>query len=790
MAQNNGHMASSIEPYRKGTSFSDWADRLEFTFLANEVSEVQRKSRFMNLCGPYVYSQLKLVFQNGTLTTVGYTEMINKLKQRFDRTEPDLVQRYRFSHRVQQPDESAEDFVLAVKLQAEFCGFGAFKEIAIQDRVLAGLRDEALKQRLLNEENLTLESMDKFITTWNIAKSNAKTLNSELQIPPGSQLHHLLSVYSKAQSLNTNATPEKQSFVKRPVRERLGFQPYTKHNTQSHNNMRHYQDYNQRTRKPGENSNNYHNKNRRRPDYSQIICDFCGVKGHMKKKCFRLKNMKRDAVKFVDTAKPGTSAEKQLSTLMDRMTTKLNDDDSDDDRNSGELQCMCVTSLNKISEPCLINVSIDNCLVKMEVDSGSTVSVMGKNQYFYLYKKPLSKCNKQLLVVNGSKLKIEGETNVLVSLNGRETKLNLLILDTDFKFMPLLGRNWLDIYFPQWRQIFSNNLIINENVNNVNTPNGENLVEEMKNEYATVFIKDFTTPIKGFEADLVLKSEAPIFKKAYDGASSSASIFQHIMEQILEGIEGVFVYLDDVLIAGKDLEDCRRKLILVLKRLANANIKGIKVLKSPPYNPSSNGQAERLVRTTKDVLKKFLLEPELVDIGLEDQINLFLMNYRNNIVTSHGQFPSEKIMVGSATAMAHRTQLKSWTRHELLSRPNVRIKPGARENHPTEESEAGYGSEDEPFRGFSEVREKARKLKRDADEANLPNVSLRRSKRIRVQNMDTDYIYKLKARKRKRDADEVNLPNVSLRRSKRIRVQNMDSDYIFKIRFKKFTSLK
>lgn len=54
---------------------------------------------------------------------------------------------------------------------------------------------------------------------------------------------------------------------------------------------------------------------------------------------------------------------------------------------------------------------------------------------------------------------------------------------------------------------------------------------------------------------------------------------------------------------------------------------GIKVFKSPPYNPSSNGQAERMVRLVKDVFKKFLLEPEVRNWNTEDQIDYFLINY-------------------------------------------------------------------------------------------------------------------------------------------------------------------
>lgn len=64
-----------------------------------------------------------------------------------------------------------------------------------------------------------------------------------------------------------------------------------------------------------------------------------------------------------------------------------------------------------------------------------------------------------------------------------------------------------------------------------------------------------------------------VYNRLPQGASSSAAIFQKVMDQVLKGLENVFCYLDDVLIAGRDFDDCRKKLFLVLERLARVNIK-------------------------------------------------------------------------------------------------------------------------------------------------------------------------------------------------------------------------
>lgn len=165
-------MAVTIEPYRKGCSFADWVERLEYSFVINAITDQNKKAYLIALSGPVIFSELRLLYPRESLSEVSYPDMVAKLKARLDKIESDLVQRMKFNSRVQQPDETAEDFVLSLKLQAEFCSFGEFKQVAIRDRILAGLRDGALRHRLLNEESLTLQSAEKLIATWEIAGEN------------------------------------------------------------------------------------------------------------------------------------------------------------------------------------------------------------------------------------------------------------------------------------------------------------------------------------------------------------------------------------------------------------------------------------------------------------------------------------------------------------------------------------------------------------------------------------------------------------------------------------------
>ncbi|XP_062539555.1 uncharacterized protein LOC134225524 [Armigeres subalbatus] len=113
----------------------------------------------------------------------------------------------------------------------------------------------------------------------------------------------------------------------------------------------------------------------------------------------------------------------------------------------------------------------------MEVDSGSAVSIISRQTYSERFKhKPLSKCNLKLAVVDGARLSVAGQIMVSVQMNGRHMKVPLVVLESAKEIIPLFGREWLDIFFPVWRDSFRGQLMINH----TNIKKEDRVVEDIK----------------------------------------------------------------------------------------------------------------------------------------------------------------------------------------------------------------------------------------------------------------------------------------------------------------------
>ena len=67
---------------------------------------------------------------------------------------------------------------------------------------------------------------------------------------------------------------------------------------------------------------------------------------------------------------------------------------------------------------------------------------------------------------------------------------------------------------------------------------------------------------------------------------------------------------------------------------------GIKHVKSPPYHPQTNGEAERVVRTFKNSIKKTLVQAK----DLNNCVANFLLGYRTSVHSTTGTSPAELLM--------------------------------------------------------------------------------------------------------------------------------------------------
>ena len=68
-----------------------------------------------------------------------------------------ISERARFNRHVQKERDSVEQFITSLYNLVETCAFGDIKEEMIHGRIVVGIRDQALSERLQTMADLTLE---------------------------------------------------------------------------------------------------------------------------------------------------------------------------------------------------------------------------------------------------------------------------------------------------------------------------------------------------------------------------------------------------------------------------------------------------------------------------------------------------------------------------------------------------------------------------------------------------------------------------------------------------------
>ena len=105
----------------------------------------------------------------------------DKVKEKFDQyflvRRNVIYERAKFNQRTQ-AEETAEEFITSLHCLAEHCNFGALKEEMIRDRIVVGVKDAILSEKMQLESTLTLEKAVKMARESESVKKQQEVIRS------------------------------------------------------------------------------------------------------------------------------------------------------------------------------------------------------------------------------------------------------------------------------------------------------------------------------------------------------------------------------------------------------------------------------------------------------------------------------------------------------------------------------------------------------------------------------------------------------------------------------------
>ena len=373
-------------------SWTSYTERLEEYFLANDVESAEKqRAVLLSVCGAATYQKIRDLLAPVKPKTKSFSEIVEVVKNHHQPPPSFIVQRFNFNMTYQKEGESISDFIANLRRIAEHCNYGTNLEDMLRDRIVCGVRDKRIQQRLLTEPEL------KFKEAREIALATETAARS-------------------AQELQAGQTPNT------PSGESLLF-------TQDNRTERRRQN----TERPGSSvqcyrcGGNHHQSNCR---FREAECHACKKKGHIARVCRSKSNTKKALKVSEDQCQSSETSDEEILAVFSTATSK------------------------SASEPMSVIVQVNQRELTMEVDTGASVSLISEATYKQLWQDNCPKLNRttvKLRTYSGEMLVVLGSITVDINYRSQEAQLPLLVVAGNGP--SLLGKNWLQKIRLNWTEL-------------------------------------------------------------------------------------------------------------------------------------------------------------------------------------------------------------------------------------------------------------------------------------------------------------------------------------------------
>lgn len=455
--------------------------RMKHYFKANNVKDELRVSVLITVIGPRVLEVLSDLVSPSEVDSKTYEELSKLLSDHYAPKKLVVAERYTFYSRTQKQGESVSDFVIGIKHLAHSCEFGSFLKDALRDKLISGIANDSIRQKLLSEE-----------------KNFDETYALALMLEQAERKSNLFVQHGEISKINVQSQARPSTSA-----NDLGYRP-----------------------KSGSQSSKTSRFNCGRcgsSEHSGGVCPYSGFKCHQCKQIGHLRKMCR--------AKKPVAGPQFGKPKWGVNNLQQQEEESDVDQPMLETSLYNVGLGNDIRSDCTVyqvKLKINNVPVVLELDTGCALTICPWEIFEEKFKNSeLEPSNVKLVTYSGHNVTVKGMAMVHVSYEGQNLSLPLMVVQLDNKNQPmLLGRNWLSKIKLDWQSIFQSrpsgkiktescDKIVSSGKHESNSGvESRPGVEQVKSKYKKVFTGG-AGEIKGVKAHIILKEgTVPKFCKA------------------------------------------------------------------------------------------------------------------------------------------------------------------------------------------------------------------------------------------------------------------------------------
>jgi len=171
---------SGIGPYDPELeSWSTFQDRFELFFTAKGFDNSKKVAVLLTEVGREVYGTLENLLSPAKPKSKTFKDLTEALSKHYGSQTIIIAERFRFHKRMQQEGEPVMKFVEDLRRRAKSCSFGEFLEDALRDQLVCGLLNEQQQSSLLAIKELTLGSAIEKVQALEMAAAQASAMKSE-----------------------------------------------------------------------------------------------------------------------------------------------------------------------------------------------------------------------------------------------------------------------------------------------------------------------------------------------------------------------------------------------------------------------------------------------------------------------------------------------------------------------------------------------------------------------------------------------------------------------------------